>query len=95
MAKDKKPSVFKLEQKIQYLEITINDMQYSYAERIDKLGQTTHRLRELIRELKDDLAESQLEVLEQSLIIMDYRKVMKRAFANKVEKDFPDNSEES
>ena len=95
MAKDKKPSVFKLEQKIQYLKITINDMQYSYAERIDALGQTTHRLRELIRELKDELAESQLQVLEQSLIIVDYRKVMKRVFAEKIETDFPENSEES
>ena len=95
MAKDKKPSVFKLEQKIQYLKITINDMQYSYAERIDKLGQTTHRLRELIRELKDDLAESQVQVLEQSMIIVGYREVIKKVFAKQIEKDFEDNSEES
>ena len=95
MAKDKKPSVFKLEQKIQYLKITINDMQYSYAERIDKLGQTTHRLRELIRELKDDLAESQVQVLEQSMIIVGYREVIKKVFAKQIEKDFSENSEES
>jgi len=70
-------------------------MQYSYAERIDALGQATHRLRELIRELKDDLAESQVQVLEQSMIIVGYREVIKKVFAKQIEKDFSENSEES